>query len=130
MNEESLIETPKLFSRKAIVAFSIVLTPLFGMLLYILNFNRASIKKSIMPVVIFYILWNLITFKVLNGYVANFIFSFLLPNLLGGLILTKLFWNMHFKEIQFRNRAIWGPLTVVVIVYGLLFLVNFFLSNK
>ena len=128
MTDDSIEEKPKLYSKTTIVVFSFFLSTFFGGILYSQNLSETEKKKQITPVLIFCIIWNVLFFKVAHRFTSNFILTFLLPNIIGGLILSNAFWNSHFKNLSFRTRTIWGPLAVVIVLYGLLIGLNVFIK--
>jgi len=125
MIEDTFEEKPKLYNKATIVVFSILLSTFFGGIIYSQNLSKTGNRNQIGPVLIFCIIWNIIFFKLTNRYTDNFIVTFILPNLLGGLLLSTLFWKHHFGDLDFKVRSIWMPLIIVLSTYGLFIGVRF-----
>jgi len=126
MIEDTFEEKPKLYNRATIVIFSIFLSTFFGGIIYSQNLSETGNRKQIGPVLIFCIIWNIIFFKLVDRYSDDFLITFILPNLLGGLVLSTLFWKHHFGDLDFKVRSIWMPLIIVLLVYGLFIGLKFF----
>jgi hypothetical protein len=125
MIEDTFEEKPKLYNKATIIVFSILLSTFFGGIIYSQNLSKTGNRNQIGPVLIFCIIWNIIFFKLTNRYTDNFIVTFILPNLLGGLLLSTLFWKHHFGDLDFKVRSIWMPLIIVLSIYGLFIGVRF-----
>ena len=112
-------EKPKLFSKPAILVFSILLSTFFGGLLFAQNLKEAAKKKDIFGVVIFSIIWQVALTKFLGKFIPNSLVVLGITNALGGLILIFPFWNYFLKEIvDYKRNKIWGPLILFVIIVG------------
>lgn len=119
MTEDDYEERPKLYNQATIVIFSILLSTFFGGIIYSQNLSEIDNRKQITPVLAFCIIWNIVFFKFAHRYTDNFILTFILPNIMGGLILSIFFWKHHFGNLDFKVRNIWMPLTIVLLIYGL-----------
>ncbi len=128
----------EIYSRNAILSFSIFPTPIFGSVLLILNLIAAGYKKAVLGVVIFTIL-----FVVAENLVLNHFFPMpkvidpthldpqlfllaglsLVANLIGGLVLTFYFFKKYFPEDDYDPKSITNPIIVLVV---LILLTGFF----
>lgn len=124
--KDTFEEKPKLYNKTTIVVFSILLSTFFGGIVYSQNLSETGNRKQIASVLIFCMIWNIIFFKLTGRYTDNFIVTFILPNLLGGLVLSTLFWKHHFGDLDFKVRSIWMPLIIVLFIYGLFIGLRFF----
>ncbi len=119
MTEDNDEERPKLYNKATIVIFSILLSTFFGGIIYSQNLSEIDNRKQIGPVLVFCIIWNIILFKLAHRFTDNFVLTFIVPNILGGLVLSSLFWKHHFGDLDFKVRSVWLPLVIVLLIYGL-----------
>ncbi|NQX56918.1 hypothetical protein HQN86_25090 [Pedobacter panaciterrae] len=119
MTEDNDEERPKLYNKATIVIFSILLSTFFGGIIYSQNLSEIDNRKQIAPVLVFCIIWNIILFKLAHRFTDNFVLTFIVPNILGGLVLSILFWKHHFGDLDFKVRSVWLPLVIVLLIYGL-----------
>ncbi|MBC6112391.1 hypothetical protein ACFOG5_10205 [Pedobacter fastidiosus] len=126
MQDEIKESQLKLYNKATIIIFSLLLSTFFGGVIYSRNLSQIGERKQIAPVLFFCLIWNLILFKIANKLTSDLLLSFIIPNLLGSLVITTLFWKHHFKEISFKSKNIWMPLIVVFIVYGIFICLLFF----
>ena len=119
MTEDNDEERPKLYNKATIVIFSILLSTFFGGIIYSQNLSEIDNRKQIGPVLVFCIIWNIILFKLAHRFTDNFVLTFIVPNILGGLVLSSLFWKHHFGDLDFKVRGVWLPLVIVLLIYGL-----------
>ena len=119
-----------LYNRTTIFVFSIFLSTIFGGILYYQNLTSIGKKKFVLPLLLFCIVWNYVTIKLIRQITDNLWIEIIVPNMIGGLILSIPFWNYHFKEIiSFKSRKVWTPLAIVVLLYGLLIGLNLIMSK-
>ena len=126
MTEDAYEERPKLYNRATIVIFSILLSTFFGGIIYSQNLAELDNRKQIASVLVFCIIWNIVLFKLAHRYTDNFILTFILPNIMGGLILSIFFWKHHFRDLDFKARNVWILLTILLLIYGLFAGLRFF----
>jgi hypothetical protein len=119
MTEDNDQEWPKLYNKATIVIFSVLLSTFFGGIIYSQNLSEIDNRKQIGPVLVFCIIWNIILFKLAHRFTDNFVLTFILPNIFGGLILSGLFWKHHFGDLDFKVRSVWLPSVIVLLIYGL-----------
>lgn len=122
-------DRPVLYNKITIVIFSILLSTFFGGVIYAQNLSEIGNRKQIAPVLIFCLIWNIIFFKLAHRFTDDFVLTFILPNVMGGLVLANLFWKHHFGDLDFKVKAIWVPLILVLMVYGFFISVRFFINN-
>jgi len=116
----SEIERPNFFSKPAIWGFSVLLSPFFGAILFAQNLNEIGKKNEIFKVILFSIAWN-IAMRLCTRMFNDFLYTFLIANALGGLILIFPIWNYYFKEIiDYKRRNIYGPAIVVTVIIAFL----------
>jgi len=126
MTEDAYDERPKLYNQATIVIFSILLSTFFGGIIYSQNLSAIDNRKPIAPVLVFCVIWNTVLFKLAHRYTDNFVLTFILPNIMGGLILSIFFWKHHFGDLDFKVRNVWIPLAILLLIYGLFAGLRFF----
>jgi len=126
MTEDAYEQRPKLYNQATIIIFSILLSTFFGGIIYSQNLSAIGNRKQITPVLVFCIIWNIVLFKLAHRYTDNFILSFILPNIMGGLMLSIFFWKHHFGDLDFKVRSVWIPLAILLLIYGLFVGLRFF----
>jgi hypothetical protein len=114
-------QAPILYSRAAVWGFSIVMTPMFGSVLFSMNLVRVGRMRHIFPTVLFGFLWFFAgTLLVLRFGQASFIPFW---DGLGGAGFQYYFWpRLIGKDRKYLARSIWGPLLVSVLIGGLAFM--------
>ena len=112
------IKEARLFSKLAIILFSIFGSTLFGAVLLSDNLRQLNLgKKSIGPIV-FALIYNLMVSRIIQQFeIPIAIFPL---NFIGGIVLAFVFWKeLIGEEEQFKDRPVWGPLVVVVVLYSI-----------
>lgn len=118
MTEDTYEERPKLYNQATILIFSILLSTIFGGIIYAQNLSEIDNRKQIAPVLVFCVIWNIVLFKLAHRYTDNFVLTFLLPNMMGGLVLSIFFWKHHFGDLDFKARNVWIPLAILLLICG------------
>lgn len=110
---------PKLYSKTAILIFSILLSTFFGSLLFAENLKETEKKKDIFKVILFSIIWNALLMNLNKRIIINGFLLYGVVNVLGGLILIFPFWNFYLKDfVEFQRRKVWGPIIIFIVVLG------------
>ena len=119
-------DRPLFHGKVAIFVFTTLLSAFFGSLLYSQNLKEIGRRKDIPPTIIFGLIWNFLSSKLLTELsVTNTMIRLFIPNLLAGLLLITVFWNYHFKGVEdYKTRTIWIPLIIFILVYGLFIILN------
>jgi asparagine N-glycosylation enzyme membrane subunit Stt3 len=128
---ETLNETkPKFFTRASIFIFSILLTVVFGALLFSDNLNEAGKRKEIYKIILLSIAWYTVLENILKRIThLSFVTSYLIINGIGGLMIAFPIWNNYLKEIEeFEKRKSSGP-AIVFLVLLLFVLTGFILIS-
>ena len=120
---------PELYSRKAIMGFSVLVLPLFGSVLFAMNLWRLE-KPGFVPVVIgIGGLW----------FVLAIIFSPTTPsvglvylvNATGGALLTYVLWPaLMGQNVKYRKRRVWIPIMVAVCAVLVTVLLMFVMGGR
>jgi hypothetical protein len=125
----------EIYSKAAILGFSIFPTPLFGGVLLMMNLNAAGYKKAIYSVLIFLLVYffavNIITSEILLAFKIDVtkinlavpskalipVYGLsLLFNIIGGLILTQYFFKKYFPDNDYFPKSIASPVLVIVAI--------------
>lgn len=123
------LEVPFLYSKSAILGFTIFFSTIFGAILLMQNLKEMHKPKEKNQVLVFGIVFTLFSTIILN-YLPKSFFTTLFLNLIGYVILSEYFWNLHLgKYLKHRTKEIWIPLGIsILIVLTLIFLL--FLSQN
>ena len=111
---ENLKNLPELYSKKTILIFSILFTPLVGSLLMSSNLKKLQNTNGQSLVLIFGVLFNTVCFKILKYY--NLELSFwIIINLIGAVIFTKYFWNLLIgDDFEYSKRTNKTPFLIIL----------------
>ncbi|WP_282071656.1 hypothetical protein [Polaribacter atrinae] len=117
------LEVPVLYSKKAILGFTIFFSTIFGAVLLMQNLKEMNKPKARNQVLIFGLVYTVFSTILLN-YLPKSIFTTLILNMIGYTVLTGYFWNINLgKDIVHRDKQIWKILGIsILIVFGLIFL--------
>lgn len=115
----------KLYSRQAILAFSILFSVLAGGILTAINAKKMGSKKGAWISVLYSILYIFVFLLILSPFKTNTGITFFV-NGIGGLGLSNIIWGKYIgKETQYKPKAIWIPLIVclfmvIIMVWAIL----------
>jgi hypothetical protein len=122
-NDESPFEelvVPILYSKKAILGFSILFSTIFGVVLLMSNLKTMNKPKARVEVLVFgiaYIFFSIVLFN----YLPKTFFIPILFNIIGYAVLTEYYWNKNLgKDLQHRKKEIWKPLIISISMIVLL----------
>lgn len=120
-------KAPELYSKQAILLFSILFSTIFGAVLLMSNLKTLRLKNARNQVLWFGIMYTGIIIFIVSYFEIKSNIGMPL-NLVGSLILTELFWNRELgKEFSFRKKKIREALFysilimipfVLVVIYG------------
>ena len=114
---------PELYSKRAIIGFSILFSTLFGAVLLMSNLKTLENKKARIGVLYFGIIFSGLIMMIASQFEINANVGLPL-NVIGGLLLTEFFWNRDIgKNFLHRKKKIWKPLFISV-----LFMIPFLLA--
>ena len=126
-NEKSIeeIPLPNLYSKKTIQGFAIFFSTIFGAFLLMQNLKEMKKPKARIEVLSFGILFTIVSVILLN-YLPKTLFTTLLFNLTGYLILIHFFWNRDLgKDLKYTKKNIWNPLRYAILIIMLLVFLQF-----
>lgn len=111
--EEIQEEHVEIYSKWAILGFSIFFSTLIGGILLIINLRKAGYKQAVYTVLAFMIGYTLAGSILLGGVGGNLS---LVVNVIGGFILSGYFFPKYFPDNDYYPRPIWGALAISVLV--------------
>jgi hypothetical protein len=118
-NLDSLLknEKPRIYSKKAILGFSVFFTTIFGGVLLMQNFLNINKKKEAYTILFISLGITTISIIILNMLEkANTGITYSL-NFGGGLIITEFFHKKYFaNEDEFEIKKIWKALLISIII--------------
>ena len=113
-------EPIKLFSKKVIFVFSILMSPVFGCLLFADNLNQANRKNYILPVVAGGFLYNMVFAFVLRSIISNpqmLLIALQIVNIAGAFILVGPIWKALLGDIEeYEKKSFVGPLVILILI--------------
>ena len=120
-----------IYSKLAILLFSIFFAPLIGGILLMLNLRSVGYKKEGNIVLLFSIAYYFIS-SILINYIANvlriplteqamlqnpkIIVSMIIMNIIGGGILAEYFFKKYFPHDDYEHKSIWRALLITLLV--------------
>jgi uncharacterized protein involved in response to NO len=119
-----------IYSKWAILAFSIFFSPLFGGILLMINLRSVGFKKQATGILLFSIAYvfisALVVFSV-SGIPQNatalvivqntqYVIYSLIAQIIGGGILAEYFYKKYFPAEQYRYKSVWRPLAIILII--------------
>jgi len=110
------LNAPELHSKRAIMVFSGLFSAIFGAVLLMYNMKNTDNKKGKYQVLIFGILFSLVTIAAINLFAIRGN-SALIFNIVGGGILNEYFWNKFIgKEFKHRKRSWLKPAIISMLI--------------
>jgi hypothetical protein len=120
-----------IYSKLAILLFSIFFAPLIGGILLMLNLRSVGYKKEGNIVLLFSIAYYFIS-SILINYIANvlriplteqamlqnpkIIVSMIIMNIIGGGILAEYFFKKYFPHDDYEHKSIWRALLITLLI--------------
>lgn len=113
----NLVDSPKIYSKKAIWGFSVFFSAIFGGVLLMQNLKGIGKKKEANIVLLLSILYTAATIYIVNIPEETQTSLTYLCNMAGALILIQLFHKKHFPiEQNYEKKKIWKPLIISVLI--------------
>lgn len=110
-------QTPKIYSKKAILGFSILLSPLFGGVLLYQNLIEVKKKKEAYMILGLSVLMTIATLVIVNIPENPKSSLAYLCGIAGGSIFSYYFMPKYFPdEDQFPKKSLWKPAIIAVII--------------
>jgi hypothetical protein len=106
-----------LYSKKAIMGFSICFTTIFGGVLLMQNLKDIGKKKEaniVLGISFIYTILSIILVNFINSTNSSKTFIF---NVFGGVLLSHYFFTKYIpNEESYRNKPIWKPLIISILI--------------
>jgi len=109
-------EAPSLYSKRAILAFSVFFSVLFGSVMLAINVGKtqSAIKASL--VVLYGLVFTIILVLIAQSFNSNTGFAFIF-GYLGAFSMEYLFWRPYIgNTTQYRAKPIWIPLIIGLVI--------------
>lgn len=108
---------PKIYSKKAIWAFSIFFSAIFGGVLLMQNLKDIDKRKEAYMVLLFSIVFTVSVIYIVNIPERPQTSLTYLCNMVGGLILSEYFFKKHFtNDKSYPKKKIWKPLIISILI--------------
>tara|TARA_R110002096_G_scaffold404704_1_gene602540 strand:+ start:1245 stop:1877 length:633 start_codon:yes stop_codon:yes gene_type:complete len=105
-------EQPTLYSKKAILGFTLFFSTIFGVVLMMYNLKVMNKHKERTQVLIFGILYIVLSYALLE-VLPKIYFITLIFNFIGYAILVEYFWNKYLgKDLQHEKKSVTKPLLI------------------
>ena len=119
-------EQPNLYSKKAILGFTLFFSTIFGVVLLMYNLKVMNKHKARTQVLVFGILYIVLSYTLLE-VLPKIYFITLIFNFIGYAILVEYFWNKYLgKDLQYEKKSVTKPLLISLAITGILFFLVLF----
>ena len=119
-----------IYSKWAILSFSIFFSPLIGSILLMLNLRAAGYKKEGTRVLLLIIAYQFVAGAVITQVLQlpvnatlpqiiadpKFIIYTLVSYIIGGGILTEYFFKKYFPDDNYEHKSVWRPLAIIILI--------------
>ncbi|RYZ94692.1 MAG: hypothetical protein EOP47_27340 [Sphingobacteriaceae bacterium] len=106
----------EIYSKQAILGFSIFFSTIFGGVLMMQNLRDAGYKKMGYTVLAFSIAYTLLAIVLAAVLGGNIKYIGMILNLIGSAILTEYFFNKYFPGDNHNPKPIWRALAISVLI--------------
>ena len=120
-HENEIQETPQLYSKTLILAFSIMFSTIFAAILLMANLRSLGKNNARIQVLIFAIVYVIATgvgiqvFEIAPSYTV-------IANVIGAAILNEYFWNKHIgRDTEYEKRGWMKPTLISILIVMLVF---------
>lgn len=115
----------KIYSKTAIVLFSLFGTTFLGAILYSMNLNVIGKKKNIPLLLILSLIYTVGASYLIKSLGILAIYAYVLLHLIGSLVIIVPLWNKQIGSSKnYEKRKVATTIAIVLAIFGLLFLVN------
>lgn len=110
-------QLPELYSRKIIIAFTILFSILFGTMLYIYNLKKLNKWQLAILATSIAVFYHYVGIRLLDIDFAYYYSSTLLFNLAGGVLLVGPLWSWQIgHSIVYKKKSPFYPLLLAIAV--------------
>ena len=118
-------EKKKLYSKAAILGFSVFFSTIFGAVLLMYNMRVTQNYKARIQVLLFGLLYMVLLYTVVFFITPNFLVTLGL-NYLGYTIMSEYFWNKYIgKNYDYEKKQIGKPLLISICIVVFIVLLQF-----
>lgn len=119
-----------IYSKWAILLFSIFFSPLIGGILLMINLRSAGYKREGTRVILFAIAYQFAAALVITSVMKlpakvdmmamlqnkQYLIYSLVAQIIGGGILAEYFFKKYFPDDNYQYKSVWRPLAIIVII--------------
>ena len=119
-----------IYSKWAILGFSIFFSPLIGGILLMINLRAVGFKRQGTGVLLFSVIYQFVSTAVIASVMklppninsialfqnTQFLIYNLVAQIIGGGILAEYFYKKYFPAEQYKYKSVWRPLAVMFII--------------
>lgn len=119
-----------IYSKWAILGFSIFFSPLIGGILLMINLRSVGFKRQGTGVLLFSVIYQFVSTAVIASVMklppnvnrialfqnTQFLIYNLVAQIIGGGILAEYFYKKYFPADQYKYKSVWRPLAVMLII--------------
>lgn len=108
---------PPIYSSKAVLAFSVIFSTIFGGVLLMQNLRDIGKKRAANEVLIFSIVYTLAIMVLVSSIRHKTNSLSIILNVAGGFILTEHFFKRYIPDQNnYGKKAIWKPLIISILI--------------
>ncbi|MGY5353483.1 hypothetical protein [Wenyingzhuangia sp. IMCC45467] len=116
---ENLKNLPELYSKRAIIIFSILFTPLVGSILMFKNLKKVENTPGQFLVILYGIFYNKLSFWIIKYLNLNFFSYLFVMNVIGAVILAVFIWKILIgNDFQYSKKSNKSPFLIILGVIG------------
>jgi len=109
-------EQPNLYSKKAILGFTLFFSTIFGVVLLMYNLKVMNKHKARTQVLVFGILYIVLSYALLE-VLPKIYFITLIFNFIGYAILVEYFWNKFLgRDLPHEKKSVTKPLVISLLI--------------
>jgi thymidylate kinase len=117
LDEATLLNTPKIYSKLAIRGFSIFFTSIFGGILLMQNLRDIGKKKEANIILLLSVLFTAASIFIVNIPAKPSTSLTYICNIIGGYILSEYFYKKYFpNDNMYEKKKIWKPLIISILI--------------
>ncbi len=126
---ESQEQPVEIYSRQAIVGFSIFFSTIFGGALLFINLWKVGYRKEAWQVLAFSIIYGLASSLAVNSISSPGSFVAITFNFVGAMLLSSYFFPKYFPDNDYYPKPIWSALAISIIASIGLLLAMYYSGN-
>jgi hypothetical protein len=119
-----------IYSKWAILGFSVLVSPLVGAILLMINLRSSGFKRQATSVLLFTIAYLFLASMIIGSILKfppnitltelarskQFIIYNLIAQIVGGGILAEYFYKKYFPADHYKYKSVWRPLAIILII--------------